>query len=202
MIQPAKLSIEQLGLLWHNLTLSTSGGSIKVEREMRVDSLERRSMSPTKPGKFDVRASLGVVFSVAVLGAFMIIPVALGAQQKAVKVLDNNEVEITCNASRDEWLSIIDMGPIDAAGEEAAISQEIKVTLKYLFIQGSKRQRVTLLVKWTHNATVSLEVNPKQLCDTKGTSGVRTTISGQTQVSDGKAALPPGYIRILPEDLD
>ncbi len=94
------------------------------------------------------------------------------------------------------------LGPIDAAGEETSISKDVKVTLKYLFLQGSQRRRITLLVKWTHNAKLTLEVNSKQLCDSQGSTGVRTTIKGQTQVSDGKAALPNGYMRILPEELD
>lgn len=138
----------------------------------------------------------------ALVGLLVLLPQAGRGQEEAVKMVDGDSVEITCSAGRDAWQSILTMGPIDANGEEASVSKEIKVTLKYLFLQGSKRQRITLLVKWTQNARVALEVNPKQLCDSQGTTGVRTTVSGQTQTStDGKAVLPPGYIRILPEEI-
>lgn len=137
------------------------------------------------------------------LGAFLMMPApGLGEERQTAVVKDRNAVEITCSESQDLWEPIMTLGPIDATDEEASLSKVIKVTLKYLFLQGSKRRRITLLVKWTLNATVTLEINPKQLCDSQGTSGARTTISGQTQRSDGKAALPPGYIRILPEELD
>lgn len=166
---------------------------------MIVGRLIAKGKSPEERGKFDLRASLGALIAASAL--LMVPGTALG-QQKAVEVIDHDEVEISCSAGRDEWEPILFMGPIDAAEEEASVSKDIKVTLKYLFLQGSQRRRVTLLVKWTQNAKLTLEVNPKQLCDSKGTTGVRTTISGQTQVPDGKAALPKGYIRILPEELD
>ncbi len=138
----------------------------------------------------------------ALWGASIIAPPAGRGQQEAVLVKDGDEVEITCSKALDQWEPIMTLGPVDAAEEEAALSKDIKVTLKYLFLQGSQRRRITLLVKWTQNATLALEVNPKLVCDTQGTAGVRTTVRGQTQVSDGKAVVPTGYIRILPEELD
>lgn len=142
------------------------------------------------------------LLAASALGALLLAPSMVGAQQSAVAMVDDSTVEVTCSLSQDSWEPILTIGPIDAAAEEASMSKDIKVTLKYLFLQGSKRQRITLRVKWTQNALMTLEINSKQVCDTQGTMGVRTTINGQTQVSDGKAALPPGYIRILPEDLD
>lgn len=143
----------------------------------------------------------GLLAGVTLCGLVLAPTLSLGEQQ-AVEVKDGSAVEIACSKSRDVWEPIMTLGPVDVAEEETSLSKDIKVTLKYLFLRGSQRRRVTLLVKWTQNAKLALEVNSKQLCDSKGTTGVRTTISGQTQVSDGKAVLPSGYMRILPEDLD
>ena len=169
---------------------------------MSVDAQKGRAVDSRSVFRGELGGRLKGLLVAVALSALALAPARVQAQQGAVAMVDDSTVEVTCSMSHDFWEPILTIGPIDAAAEEASLAKDIKVTLKYLFLQGSKRQRITLRVKWTQNALMTLEINSKKVCDTQGTMGVRTTINGQTQVSDGKAALPPGYIRILPEELD
>ena len=174
-----------------------------IKEKQRVEYPSGQDMSSSGTKKVaECRSAAGLAAAGLLLALLTAPATGLGAQQQAGLVKVDKGVEITCGESQDKWVPILTLGPIDAGQEEASLSEEIEVTLKYLFVQGSQRRRINLLVKWTLNAEVTLEINPRQLCDTRGTTGVRTTIAGQTQRPDGKAALPSGYIRILPEELD
>lgn len=135
--------------------------------------------------------------------ALLVLPASgIGVEQKSSPGKGERDVEISCVDSKDDWISILTLGPVDSAGKEAIASEVIKVTLKYRFVRGSQRRRLTLLARWAENAEVDLEINPKQICASKGTEGIRTTVKGQTKVLDGKEAVKKGYIRIFPEHLD
>ncbi len=126
----------------------------------------------------------------------------IGVEQKSSSGKGENNIEISCVNSKDDWQSVLTMGPVDSAGKETTVSEVIKVTLKYRFVHGSQRRRVTLFAKWAENAELDLEINPKHICASKGAEGIRTTVKGQTKVIDGKESVEKGYIRILPEQLD
>ena len=170
---------------------------------MTDDTLRGQGTITSVNGKVKEEGFLGGLLSVGLLMALLMIPApSVGEEQRTAVVKDRNTIEISCSESQDRWEPIMTLGPIDAADEESSQSEVIKVTLKYLFLQGGQQRRLTLQVKWTLNAKAIFEVNSKLLCDSRGSTGARTTLSGQTQRSDGKAALPLGYIRIMAEELD
>jgi hypothetical protein len=135
--------------------------------------------------------------------AFLFAPASgVGVEEKPSDGKGEKDVEISCIESKDDWQSILTLGPVDSAGKETTVSEVIKVTLKYRFVHGSQRRRLTLFARWASNAELDLEINPKQICASKGAEGIRTTVKGQTKVLDNKAPVKKGYIRILPEHLD
>lgn len=135
--------------------------------------------------------------------ALLFVPASvLGVEQKSSSDKGEKDVVISCVDSKDDWQSILTLGPVDSAGKETTVSEVVKVTLKYRFVHGSQRRRVTLFAKWAENAELDLEINPKQICASKGAEGIRTTVKGQTKIMDGKELVEKGYIRILPEHLD
>lgn len=143
------------------------------------------------------------LLTAGLFAALLFMPASgLGVEQKSSSDKGETDVVISCVNSKDDWQSVLIMGPLDSAGKETTVSEVIKVTLKFRFVHGSQRRRVTLIAKWAENAELELEINPKQICASKGAEGIRTTVKGQTKILDRKELVENGYIRILPEHLD
>ena len=178
----AILASDRITQVIHRTSIGGSGEGIGCSRWVSASGL--------------IAGLLGVGF----LGMSLVLPASTFGEEPVGN--GKTAIEISCGESQDDWQRIVTLGPVDAADEEESLSELIQVTLKYLFLQGSQQMRLTLLTKRTQNAKVALEINPKQLCDSQGLIGIRTTISGQTQTLEPNESLDPGYIQILPEQLN